>query len=371
MPEIFSWCSFHPFSQLYTIIMEFEVVSEIYKSKSNAVFIAKATKNSTTELIALKYTRRTLSKHGNPKSVDIEHEAEILLCMSGSLWVPRIRLLLQDNESVTLGMDLFTGGDLMVHLERHGTLPVDDCRVVMYNLLLALGDLHARGLVHRDIKPENVMFDDRGCLKLVDFGLTHRIEAETVDSEYGTIDYMAPEILTETDGYTQSCDLWSAGIILYEMLFGGPPFSDEARDRNKTIYRIVHSHKYLTFPDAPTESDSESGKDLIRLLLTPSRKRPQSALNVVKSHPFFLKTLPTSPSKMTTNSPIPLKRFSGPEIERGYQLLRADKRRIILRMNTPTSSAGSIENQEWSRTPSPVFDLPTLDRRRVRFHADA
>ena len=350
------------------------MVSEIYRGATNSVFIAKSTSNSSSELVALKYAKTGRSSTGMENSGDLTHEAEVLMCMSGSKWVPKLKLLLQDELAVTLGMELCTGGDLMMHLERLGTMNVDNSRMIMYNLLVALGDMHARGFVHRDLKPDNIVFDHRGQLKLIDFGLTHRVEAETVDSVYGSIDYMAPEILTDTTGYSHVCDLWSAGIILYEMLFGGPPFSDEVRDRNKTIYRIINCHKYLQFPSdggAIFDPELECAKDLIRSLLTGANKRPQSALGVIKSHPFFLKTLPSSPSRPSSYSPKPIKAFSASKVDREFQLLRSDKRRIILRMNTPTSSVCSAGNSDWTRTPSPVCDLPAADRRRVRFHRDA
>ena len=354
--------------------MELEVVSELHRGSLTSLYVAKSTNNNSTELIALKYCKRNDPGIGIDVSGDLVHEAEVLMCMCGSKWIPRIRLFTQDDHGVTLGMELFTGGDLMTHLERSGTIIIEDARIIMYNLLVALNDVHKRGFVHRDLKPENIVFDNQGHLKLVDFGLAHRIDAETVDSEYGTIDYMAPEILTDTAGYSQSCDLWSAAIILYEMLYGGPPFSDEARDRNKTIYRIIHFNKYLHFPDDGTlepKSEADQAKDLIRLLLSASSKRPRSAISIVRSHPFFSKTLPISPSKASSFSPKPVKSFVGAEVERRFQLLRSDKRRIVLRMNTPTSSSTNGEFSDWAHTPSPVFDLPAADRRRVRFHADS
>ncbi len=354
--------------------MELEVVSEMYIGSTTSLYVAKSSSNSSTELLALKYCTRSDSGSGNDVSDDLVHEAEVLMCMCGSPWIPRIRLFSQDARGVTVGMDLFTGGDLMTHLERSGTIMVEECRIIMYNLLIALNDVHQRGFVHRDLKPENIVFDNKGNLKLVDFGLSHRIDAETVDSEYGTVDYMAPELLTETAGYSQSCDLWSAGIILYEMMFGGPPFSDELRDRNKTIYRIIHFNKYLRFPEEAggvNDPEIEQAKDLIRALLSKANKRPVSAINVVRTHPFFLKTLPSSPSRAASFSPKPVKSFVTLDVDRGFRLLRSDKRRVVFRMNTPTSSPANGDFFDSTHTPSPVFELPASDRRRVRFHADA
>lgn len=82
-------------------------------------------------------------------------------------------------------------------------------------------------MAHRDLKPENILIDSkrRGEIKVIDFGTSHVFDAEKHDMHqmYGTAYYIAPEVLTGK--YTEKCDLWSIGVILYIMLSGKPPFS--------------------------------------------------------------------------------------------------------------------------------------------------
>ena len=183
-----------------------------------------------------------------------------------------------------MGTDLLTGGDLMMLLENHPRLSPHEVRVIAAQLVEAVDSIHSLGFVHRDLKPENICFDRLGFLKIIDFKAAHRLGSES-GAEGLPVDYMAPEVITRTTGsYDQAVDIWSFGIIVYEMLFGGPPFSDELRDRNKAIYRIINSEKYLWFPPEVDE-DVSSACDLIRAILRPVRTR--ITISEIKSHKFF------------------------------------------------------------------------------------
>ena len=183
-------------------------------------------------------------------------------------------------------MEVFTGGDLLTHLEAVKRMNISDAKVLASQLICAVETLHSLGYIHRNLKPDNIMFTKSGDLKLIDFGLCHRI-GEVVDSSSGSVDYMAPEILSNPEPYTESVDYWSIGVILYEILFGGPPFSDEKRDRNRTIYRIIHSEKYLWFP-TDEEIDMMSAISLIKQLLNTSPVDRSHFISKIKDHSFFL-----------------------------------------------------------------------------------
>lgn len=109
--------------------------------------------------------------------------------------------------------------------------------------LQVLRHLHQLGVIHRDIKPENIMIDDHGTVKLADFGLSIRFTDERPVSRVGTLDYMPPEVLACADKvhawenknnfamvYGTGADVWALGVLVYETLFGWPPFS--AKDVN-------------------------------------------------------------------------------------------------------------------------------------------
>ena len=263
--------------------MEIEVVCEIYRGSFSSVYVGRSSGSYSADLMALKHSK---AKAGNLQGAahSLQNEASVLMCIQGSEWFPTVHFSLINDGDMFLGTELLPGGDLMCHLVKHGRFDQETVRIIGSQLVQAVATLHACGFVHRDLKPDNIMFDKIGRLKLIDFGISHRI-GESVDSALGSIDYMAPEIITDPSPYTESIDWWSVGVILYEMLFGGPPFSDESRDRNRTVYRIIQADKYLWFPPED-ETRYSSAIDLIRQLLRPPCERI-STCEEIQKHDFF------------------------------------------------------------------------------------
>lgn len=166
----------------------------------------------------------------------------------------------QTGGKLYLILEYLSGGELFMHLEREGIFMEDTACFYLSEIILALEHLHSEGIIYRDLKPENILLDAMGHVKLTDFGLCkERIQDDSVTHTFcGTIEYMAPEILTRT-GHGKAVDWWSLGALMYDMLTGAPPFT--AENRKKTIEKILKGKlnlpPYLT-PDA---------RDLIRKLL--------------------------------------------------------------------------------------------------------
>jgi eukaryotic-like serine/threonine-protein kinase len=121
------------------------------------------------------------------------------------------------------------GENLKQMIERQGTLPVRDALIYALQMARALGFAHDRGLIHRDVKPQNVLLNEDGQAKMTDFGIARSVDVEGVTitgTVLGTSEYIAPEQARgqRVDALT---DVYSLGVVLYELLTGGVPFEGE------------------------------------------------------------------------------------------------------------------------------------------------
>jgi tRNA A-37 threonylcarbamoyl transferase component Bud32 len=121
------------------------------------------------------------------------------------------------------------GETLKDRIRRLGRLPVDEAIAYAIEIARALGAAHTRGIVHRDVKPQNVLVDEEGSAKVTDFGIARSMDDSGLTAEgrvLGTTDYVSPEQALGHDVNGQS-DIYSLGIVLYEMLTGDVPFHGE------------------------------------------------------------------------------------------------------------------------------------------------
>src|ERR1700758_3462261 len=122
------------------------------------------------------------------------------------------------------------GETLKERIRRLGRLPIPEAVAYAIEIARALGAAHARPLVHRDVKPQNVLIDEEGSAKVTDFGIARTLDEEGLTADgrvLGTTDYVSPE---QALGHpvTGQSDLYSLGIVLYEMLTGEVPFRGES-----------------------------------------------------------------------------------------------------------------------------------------------
>ncbi|WP_371831343.1 Stk1 family PASTA domain-containing Ser/Thr kinase [Rhodococcoides kroppenstedtii] len=135
----------------------------------------------------------------------------------------------RDGDHAFLVMELVEGGTLRELLRERGPMPPHAAVAVLQPVLDALAVAHRAGLVHRDVKPENVLISDDGDVKIADFGLVRAVAAATTTSAsviLGTAAYLSPEQVTSGTADARS-DVYSAGVLLYEMLTGRTPFDGD------------------------------------------------------------------------------------------------------------------------------------------------
>ncbi|CAK4257769.1 unnamed protein product [Aphanomyces euteiches] len=176
----------------------------------------------------------------------------------------------------------YAQGELFQILEDDQQLPEDEIKKIAIQLLQALHYLHTNRIIHRDMKPQNILVGPKQQIKLCDFGFARAISADTnvLTSIKGTPLYMAPELVKEQP-YNHTVDLWSLGVILYELAVGRPPFYT---DKIVTLIQLIVKENVM-YP--PTMSD-ELKSFLSGLLQKDPTKR--MTWPEILAHPFASET---------------------------------------------------------------------------------
>lgn len=118
-------------------------------------------------------------------------------------------------------MEYFKNGDLFNYLQQYKFFNEETVKFLMIQVFKALNFLHENNIIYRDLKPENIMITDQGFIKLIDFGLSKKLEKENeeVNDICGTNEYIPPEVIRK-DNYLFNFDWWGFGILMFELLIG-------------------------------------------------------------------------------------------------------------------------------------------------------
>ncbi|KAM7499996.1 hypothetical protein LguiA_024410 [Lonicera macranthoides] len=238
---------------------------------------------------------------------DVRREIQILHHMAGHPNVISIVGAYEDAVAVYVIMELCAGGELFDRIIQRGHYTERKAAELARIIVGVVESCHSLGVMHRDLKPENFLFvngEEEAPLKTIDFGLSvffrpGEIFTDVVGSPY----YVAPEVLRKQ--YGQECDVWSAGVIIYILLSGVPPFWDETE---QGIFEQVLKGE-LDFVSEPWPSISDSAKDLVRKMLVRDRKLRLTAHEVL-CHPW-VRVGGEAPDKPLDNAVLTrLKQFS-------------------------------------------------------------
>jgi serine/threonine protein kinase len=203
-----------------------------------------------------------------------------------------VRLLdhLENEDYIFIVMEYIEGGTLGQYFKKKNfNFSERQASSIMSQIANGVKYLHRYGIVHRDLKPDNIMItqqNDFGVIKIMDFGLSKIVSTqEKMVDGYGTLSYVAPEVLLRTP-YNKEVDIWSMGVILYYMLCGHLPFKG-----NKEVIiaeKIVNDD--LEFDEEEWEIRSKKVRELISSCL---KKEPEERITIDEflNHPWFKKLM--------------------------------------------------------------------------------
>lgn len=257
----------------------------IHSGKFSAVHLAKDLQYPG-RLVAIKLLGAHVPQHG-PEYQRFRQEMMVASSINHPN-VIRTYECLDDKWALGIVMEYAAGGDLTQYICERGRVSVRDVMYLMHQVAYGLSAIHNAGIVHLDLKPENVLLSTKRQAKISDFGISC-VNAATLlrcreDDVVGTIDYMCPELIEDGE-FSFNSDIYSLGVLSYEMLTGTCPFKGASimeRLRNHLNGEPLKPSKLM--PEIPTALE-----DLILRAMArePSQRYQSAAALIADLEPLF------------------------------------------------------------------------------------
>lgn len=262
-------------------VTNYKFLASLARGSYGDVFIVQHT--MTSKIFALKRLNKDKIKK-NPNTALYNNERNCMIETRNSKYLLSLHKAFQSRSHCYFLMDFVIGGDLLSLLAKLDILDESYIRFYTAELILALKELRSLGYLHRDIKPDNILITNTGHIKLGDFGSCIKTINGTVKSgvSVGTPDYISPEVLNSVNHeneYGYEVDVWSLGVVVYEMVNGKTPFYSHS---------LVETYRKITEVDYKHERGTESLKNLISAMVV--RKEERATLDDLISHEYFKNT---------------------------------------------------------------------------------
>ena len=232
----------------------------------------------TGETVAIKILDKIILNQ-TPEDYELVKKEMSILKLVKHKYVIQLYEILQTPNHIFIIMEYCDGKDIMDYILSKNFLSESDALKYFQQLINALFYLHSQNIAHRDIKIDNILLDRNKNLKLIDFGLSTKYsDNKLLDQPCGTIVYSAPEVLEGQPYHGMLADVWSSGIVLYGMISGYLPFSDNDDNINKKL--IIEGK--IEMPD----NISPWLKDLLKHMLDVN-PMTRYTLQDIKEHPWF------------------------------------------------------------------------------------
>ncbi|KAL1918447.1 uncharacterized protein VTP21DRAFT_3107 [Calcarisporiella thermophila] len=324
---------------------DFDTLRVLGKGAYGKVYLVRHKRDG--ELYAMKVLKKASIMGVKKDTEHIKAERSILeeACHP---FIVKLCFAFQTEQYLYLVMEYACGGELFTHMEKEGKFSERVAAFYIAELVLALEHLHNRGIIYRDLKPENCMLDREGHILITDFGLSKVAAGEDgrASTVCGTVEYMAPEMLLQVD-YDRTVDVWSLGIMLYDMLTGSPPFT--SYNRKRTMEAILNNKLRLPW------HLSADAKDLITLLL---RKNPNMRLgsgpegiSALKSHRFFRHIDWRALEAKEVTPPI-IPHVTRPELAENFQKLSLANSSLASSKSRPSPASPTLAASYLNHTPA-------------------
>ena len=226
--------------------------------------------------------RKLIQAYGNCKLIYNEIEIQSKLNHRNII---RLYTKKETDDEIQILLEYAENGNLFNLIQKENGLDESKAFLYFIQIVNAVNFLHQNNIIHRDIKPENILFGENNLLKLCDFGWAKEINVNNRITFCGTMEYMAPEIVG-SENYDFSVDIWSLGILLYELIMGHSPFRSQ-KDRN--IVTNIKKH------DLVFDKNKNISKECIDLIngLLDANPNKRLKLKDIFVHPFIINNLKT------------------------------------------------------------------------------
>ena len=256
------------------LLPDYLVFHQLGQGSSGSVFLGQSKKSK--ELVAIK----VIFIHDTDDQVHAENTRKEANFLQGLDHPNVIKIfdVIETQNMMIIIMEYASKGTLTANIPLN---PID-ARYVFYQILCAVHYLHeTKHIVHRDLKADNILLDDKFNVKVIDFGLSKKVEStsELMTTRCGSPCYVSPEVVL-SNGYTSKAEVWSLGIILYLLFVGDFPFFD---NNIQNLFRKI-LHEPVVFPDYV--SIPQNIKNLIVDILNKDpKKRP--TISEIMNNPWF------------------------------------------------------------------------------------
>ncbi|KAG9509600.1 cGMP-dependent protein kinase, isozyme 2 forms cD4/T1/T3A/T3B, partial [Fragariocoptes setiger] len=215
----------------------------------------------------------------------ILNEKRIML-ESDSTFIVKLYRTFKDRKYLYMLMEPCLGGELWTILRDRGSFDEQTTKFYTACVVEAFAYLHSRHIIYRDLKPENMLLDEYGYIKLTDFGFAKRLlpPGSKTWTFCGTPEYVSPEIILNR-GHDYSCDYWSLGVLMFELLTGSPPFT--GADPMKTYNIILRGIEAVDFARSISAKAANLIKKLCRDNPTERLGYQRGGIDDIKKHKWF------------------------------------------------------------------------------------